>query len=728
MFDSHHLKQHRSGRTRLNIAVVAAAMAVAPAAALAELTDKNVHLPPAPPTLPAAGQTFVDPTFGSTILRLTGPADGNDNINVYSYWPTFNRSSTRLFIGTNGGGTLYDFNPTTMQASNKRNLFGKNAPDGSVPRWDDSFWSGSDPNILYGHSNLKLWAYNVNTTNYTLIKDFSSELPAGHLFQMYKSADDQVFTFTKQNENYTHTGNFAWRRDVNQIVYSVNDPANTNELQVDKSGRYVMVSHNGQGENVIQTTIRDLQTNTSTPLEDDGPDWAPGHGDLGHGFSVAADNWNNRLTGRSLADPHNPYTVINWSDWSQGDHTSMQADDQTWALTSMFYLNPSNHPSTGLFRDEILLVKTDGSQQVRRLAHHQSDVDGEPNNNEVYWSMPKANISFDGKYVAFTSNWGDINRRDVFILRVGVAPAALWNVNASGNWHTSSNWTSGSAPNAIGAEAELSSVISASRTVYADTPLTLGTLRFKDDNTYNLSGAASLTLQVNSGSALIDVQQGSHKLNLPLIVASNAAVNVAAGAALTIADPVTVNAGKTLTHTGTAATYASIVTLQPGAAILFSGMPAIDAVTSDAGARAQVMSSDSKILSVSNEDPDGFTALGTLRMDDAAFVVKSTFFGDTDLTGIVDVGDFGRFLGGYEEGAESIWFNGDFDYSGVVDLDDFNLFLDGVRGQGYLTPNLMPALREFLDSNQLDIDLSTVPEPTVLPLVAMAAMALRRRR
>src|SRR5881628_2858672 len=85
--------------------------ALAPRAG-AELTDKNVHLPPPPPPLPAAGQTFVDPTFGSTILRLTGPADGADNKNAYAYWPTFNRSSTKLFVDTNNGAPkLYDFDP-----------------------------------------------------------------------------------------------------------------------------------------------------------------------------------------------------------------------------------------------------------------------------------------------------------------------------------------------------------------------------------------------------------------------------------------------------------------------------------------------------------------------------------------------------------------------------------------------------------------------------------------
>src|SRR5687767_872027 len=180
------MNQRVSSRSVRCALVVAIAIlgALAPWAA-AEITDKSVYLPPAPPPLPAAGQTFVDPTFGSTILRLTDATDGNDNKHSYSYWPTFNRSSTRLFVGSDQTTpALYDFNPHTMQISNKRDLFARRAPDGGIMRWDDSFWSGSDPNILYGHTNLNLWAYNVNTTNYTLVKNFAGEMAPGHLFQM----------------------------------------------------------------------------------------------------------------------------------------------------------------------------------------------------------------------------------------------------------------------------------------------------------------------------------------------------------------------------------------------------------------------------------------------------------------------------------------------------------------------------------------------------------------
>jgi hypothetical protein len=35
-----------------------------------------------------------------------------------------------------------------------------------------------------------------------------------------------------------------------------------------------------------------------------------------------------------------------------------------------------------------------------------------------YWDTPRADISRDGKFIAFTSNWGSASRRDVFIIKV----------------------------------------------------------------------------------------------------------------------------------------------------------------------------------------------------------------------------------------------------------------------------------------------------------------------
>src|SRR5437588_363063 len=80
--------------------------------------------------------------------------------------------------------------------------FARNSPDGSRPGWEDAIWSGTDPNVIYGHTGLNIWAYNVQSTQYTLVKNFGSELPPGNLQQMSKSIDDQVFGFTTQDTNY----------------------------------------------------------------------------------------------------------------------------------------------------------------------------------------------------------------------------------------------------------------------------------------------------------------------------------------------------------------------------------------------------------------------------------------------------------------------------------------------------------------------------------------------
>jgi hypothetical protein len=398
-----------TGRCRLLsvLTLSAAALALWSSAARAEIkTDYGVHAAPAvTPTLPAAGQTFTDPVFGTTILRVTGPADGNDNITAYSYWPSFNRNSTRIRYYSNGVPKLATFNPATMQLSNKRDLFLSNSPDGFKPVWDDVIWSGSDPNVIYGHTKLNIWAYNVEANAYSLVHNFANDgFPAGNIQQMSKSKDDNVFAFTLQDNNYARTGHIAWRRNTNQIQMHRTDAGNVNEVQVDKSGRYVLIHTEQQGAGKVQARVTDLHTGTTTDLIDN-THFAPGHGDSGHGINVAHENWNNRIMGRSLANPTQPYQIFQLPDWDQSQHISMLADDESWALVSNF------GSGNGAFDNELFLVATDGSGAVKRFAHHESDY-------STYYDSPRADISADGRFVTFTSNWGNSGRRDVFVVAI----------------------------------------------------------------------------------------------------------------------------------------------------------------------------------------------------------------------------------------------------------------------------------------------------------------------
>lgn len=120
----------------------------------------------------------------------------------------------------------------------------------------------------------------------------------------------------------------------------------------------------------------------------------------------------------------------------------------------------------------------------------------------------------------------------------------------SGDWNVAANWTGGTIPNAVDAQAQFGASINSPATVYSNTAVTVGQILFDNPNTYVLSGAGSLTVDVSSGAGSISVLNGSHKINLPLTLADNTTADIGSGAKLTIADPMTLAAGVALTKTG----------------------------------------------------------------------------------------------------------------------------------------------------------------------------------
>src|SRR5262245_41634262 len=224
---------------------------------------------------------------------------------------------------------------------------------------------------------------------------------------MSRSLDDDVFAFSRRdNATYAYTGYFAWRRSTDTFLI---DESTTmlDEVQVDKNGQYLVIKTGVSGQGAIEVRVADLRSAMFTDLTDNGPDFAPGHSDNGHGVVIGADNWTNRVTFRQLATPHTLTSTLDFAnDWTQDYHLSMLANDESRIMLSLY---ESGAHTPGVFHDEILQVATDGSQAVRRLAHHRAIVSG-------YEDSPRANISRDGCFIAFTSNWGVSGRRDVFIV------------------------------------------------------------------------------------------------------------------------------------------------------------------------------------------------------------------------------------------------------------------------------------------------------------------------
>jgi hypothetical protein len=140
---------------------------------------------------------------------------------------------------------------------------------------------------------------------------------------------------------------------------------------------------------------------------------------------------------------------------------------------------------------------------------------------------------------------------------------------------------------------------------------------------------------------------------------------------------------------------------------------------------------------------DGF------NVADTDVLVKFTYYGDSDLNGVVNFDDYSRIDAGFN-GSGSTWFQGDFDYNGSVNFDDYSLidsafntqsgslsramsYLDGDNRStdGMNTPALQLVVDHFAQFGQSYANgfLNSVPEPTsAMALGGLIALAGRRRR
>ena len=372
------------------------------------------YWPSNPPALPAQGGKYTDPSYGTTVMRVTDASDGGDSYGtVYGYWPTFSKNNGHIIIHNDTDSTPYlqHFDPVSFLLVGSRTpLFATNPPGGNTPRHDDVIWSGVSPTVVFCHDGLKLWSYDVDSGVWTLIKDFAGAgLPSGaaHLAQMSRSIDDDVFAFDTQDANWNRNGYAAWKRSTNQLLVSVPDPGVTHdEVQLDKTGRYLRATMYDD-----TNVIWDLNLGTNTTLTDGAPDYAPGHADHGTGTLVNYTNVGGWYLFRSFATPHTWSTVYDWgNNWSHDEDMSYLADDENWILISTF---EGSTPPDDYLRSEVFKLRVDGSQQVQHICHTYSH-----NVPADYYTQPRANISRDGKYAAFTSNFANQGRKDMFIVQI----------------------------------------------------------------------------------------------------------------------------------------------------------------------------------------------------------------------------------------------------------------------------------------------------------------------
>ncbi len=367
-----------------------------------------------------------------------------------------------------------------------------------------------------------------------------------------------------------------------------------------------------------------------------------------------------------------------------------------------------------------------------------------------------------------------------------------WTPTSSGNWNSVANWSGGTIPNAVDAEADFYGAITANSTVYTDQPITVGTINFNNANKYVITGSSTLTLQASTGNAQVIVQQGTQELNLPITLASNTIFNVSPGANLIIANPLTIDPGDSVTTSGGGTvTYQSIITVGSEASIAFGNSTYANALNVASSGTATIQGSGNLVevdnLSVGgtvditkNEllvnysgggDPistvyaelkSGYnngtwngsgiisSSAQTLHnglgygvgwadgsnhivagLSSGFIEVKYTLLGDANLDGTVNGSDFSILAANFGLGVTN-WDQGNFLFSSSVNGSDFSA-LAANFGQGSnlsaVTPADVAALDAFAVANGLPLPtIDAVPEPASLLSLVFVAGLTTHRR
>jgi hypothetical protein len=364
----------------------------------------------------SAGQFYLDPSFGTNVIRLTSGTFPATNGGAYlDYWEGGSRISYPW--GANqewytikvqaGGYYLVDFNINTYQVRNQRSV-----PSGAGELSSAFSLDPGTPQILYTWSGSTIRKWNTATSPATEVTGggFPKSVPGSGGYWFSMSKNDEWFVASSGSSSTSTI--YAWRRSTNTIT-SVTISGDYNEQKLDKSGRYVWINRDGG----IQ--IWDAQTGMLGPNRDFGSGGVAyqGHAGIGQGYAVGSNNsgaapWFWRTNMASLeANPEftsataiNPYEINNSAIW-----VSQPATTNQWYLATNAFGAPTY--SGAKLQMAIGLVRMDASE-ARGVAHHYNTG----SIGSYYGQYAWGNISPDGRLSAFVTNFNGGSRTDVMLV------------------------------------------------------------------------------------------------------------------------------------------------------------------------------------------------------------------------------------------------------------------------------------------------------------------------
>jgi len=369
-----------------------------------------------PPSLqePAARIKFVDPAFGTRLVRVTdrnadiSPGDTSQGLkNEYSRVQAFNADGSNFLIrGT--AASWYLYNATTLLPERRLPF------DGAVdPRWD-----ASRPDVLYYIDGPRLVRYNITVQEQTTAHDFRSQF----------SPHAPAFVWTRYEGSPSQDGRY-WglmaQGGAGKVFAFV-----LYDLVADRIVARKDITPTMGVDSVTISPLGDYFLAYFEPLPDGktGSDATPGgvmvydrelkngrclvraigHSDLaldaqGREVLVYQDNDNDTIALCDLATGRiTDLAPIDFSHTALGLHFSGRAlGVPGWALVSTHDGDPVSHT---WMDDQVFAIELKPGGRVVRLAHTRSLV--EDTQEHDYRAEPQATVDRNFTRVLFTSNWG----------------------------------------------------------------------------------------------------------------------------------------------------------------------------------------------------------------------------------------------------------------------------------------------------------------------------------
>jgi len=411
------------------------------------VSDTGVHAPPtngpfpySPPGswlpgqagFPAVGDSYIDPVFGTTVRRITDEFSGQSFSDIYATNGWWNADASLLVHRTSTDHIAINAATAAVVQTG--------VPGGTGS--SETSFDPVDPDVWYFYQNDELWQFRVTTGATALLKKFPAAAD--------NSLGGSVDWIDRSGRYFLVAYNGAlhiWDRTTDKLY------ANSIPFDALLSGGWAGISPDG---NYVITATGDftsyLINHESRTLSTTGImfwNLCGDHGDLisasdGRTYLVTFECNNQAAVYRvdvtiqhtglgdisDVAQQQADNVMLIDTDFDDSGHFSCVSSgpNRDWCFVSFEARDDSfTDQDWRPYKQEIVAVQVVPPFAVRRLAHHRSrSTDCPTCPFGGYYHQPRLSASWDGRRVAFASNFGfdagTVEYADIYVLDSSCAP------------------------------------------------------------------------------------------------------------------------------------------------------------------------------------------------------------------------------------------------------------------------------------------------------------------